>query len=140
MKYLTIFAFAIIFSQNLLAKDDVIEKGFLAFKSGGASLGWPTFVKGGPMEGSKEILAQAAQFGQVETYYGKYVSHEYILEKNIGTKNKIVYLVLNLDEGPLFGSFYLFKKSDGSWVVPNFSFHTHAEKVWPANIYLGCTD
>ena len=138
MKYLLILTFSIIFTQHVSAKEDVLESGFKAFNEGGANLAWPAFTKGGPMEGSKEILAQASQFGQIGAYYGDYVSHEYISEKVIGKNNKIVYLTLNLDSGPLFGRFYLFKKADGSWVVPNFNFHTHAEQIWPVSLYSNC--
>jgi hypothetical protein len=135
MKYLMILVCTIIFSQNVTAKEDVIESGFKAFKEGGVNLAWPAFSKGGPMEGSKEILAQASQFGLIGAYYGGYVSHEYISTKTIGDNNKVVYLIMNLESGPLFARFYLFKKSSGVWVVPNFNFHTHAEQVWPVSLY-----
>jgi hypothetical protein len=140
MKHLAILLLTIVFSPQLVAKEDIIESGFKAFKEGGANLAWPAFTKGGPMEGSKEILAQASQFGQIGAYYGGYVSHEYISEKIIGENNKIVYLTLNLESGPLFGRFYLFKKADGTWVVPNFNFHTNAEEIWPVSLYSNCSE
>jgi hypothetical protein len=140
MKYIAFIMATILFAQYTAAKEDIIESGFKAFKEGGANLAWPAFTKGGPMEGSKEILAQASQFGQIGAYYGKYVNHEYISEKIIGNNNKIIYLILNLESGSLFGRFYLFKKSDGSWVIPNFNFHTHAEQVWPASLYSNCSE
>lgn len=140
MKFITSLMALMLITGSVFAKEDIIESGFKAFKEGGANMAWPAFVKGGPMEGSKEIVAQAAQFGQIGAYYGNYVSHEYISEKVLSENNKIVYLILNLENGPLFSRFYLYKNSKGKWIVPNFNFHTHAEKVWPANLYTQCID
>lgn len=140
MKIITLLILSIFISTGVSAKEEIIEKGFKAFKKGGATLAWPEFAKGGPMEASKEIMAQASQFGQIEAYYGTYVSHEYITENIIGDNNKIVYVILNMDTGPLYGKFQLYKKNDGSWIAPSFLFHTHIDQVWPTSIYSSCAE
>ena len=91
------------------------------------------------MDGSKELIAQASQFGQIEAYYGSYVGHEYVSEKILSESNKIVYVVLNMDNGPLYGIFQLYKKADGSWIAPTFNFHTNVQQVWPTNLYSTCS-
>lgn len=126
-------------SMPAFAKDDLIEKGFKAYKDGGAKLAWPVFAKNGPMEGSKELVGQAMQFSQIEAYYGSYVNHEYVSEKVLGKNNKMVYVLLNLESGSMFGKFHLYKKADGTWITPNFNLHTHVEQIWPTQLYSDCS-
>jgi len=139
MKSVILVVFVLMVSSSVNAKDAIIESGFKAFKSGGSVAAWPAFAKGGPMDGSKELIAQASQFGQIEAYYGSYVGHEYVSEKILSESNKIVYVVLNMDNGPLYGIFQLYKKADGSWIAPTFNFHTNVQQVWPANLYSTCS-
>ena len=135
MKYIVIFTFSIILSQHIAAKEAIIENGFKAFKEGGANLAWPAFTKGGPMEGSKEVLAQASQFGKISAFYGNYVSHEYILEKVIGKNNKIIYITLNLDSGALFGMVHVYKTANNSWIISNLNFNPYVDQIWPFALY-----
>lgn len=140
MKKFIFIILALTTSFSVSAKEAILESGFKAYKEGGSAAAWPAFAKGGPMEGSKELASQAAQFGQIEAYYGSYVSHEYVSEKIISDSNKIVYVVLNMDGGPMYGIFQLYKKADGSWIAPTFNFHTHIQQVWPANLYSSCEE
>lgn len=140
MKNIIIGILLVVTSVSAQGKEKIIEDGFKAFKKGGAALAWPAFTKNGPMEGSNEIAAQAAQFDQIEAYYGNYVGHDYISEKKLGDNNKILYVILNLENGPLFGRFFLYKKADGTWIIPNFNFHVYAEQIWPENIYSECNE
>ena len=138
MKKVCITLLMLILSSVTNAKEQVIEDGFKAFKEKGAIEAWNIWAKNGPMEGSKELNAQASQFGQIGAYYGNYHSHDYVAEKELSPTTKFVYIVLNMDSGPLFGRFYLYKKASGVWTVPNFNFHTLTEQIWPSNLYSSC--
>ena len=122
------------------ASEAVIDQGFKAFKEKGAPEAWAVWSKDGPMEGSKELQAQAAQFGQITTYYGNYAGYEYVSEKEISPTTKSVYVIIRMEKGPLFGRFFVYKKDNGQWVIPNFNFHTFAEQVWPPCVYSKCGD
>jgi len=135
-----VFLMVIMFSSQALAKDEIIENGFKSFKEGGAEAAWSTWSKGGPLEGSKDLMAQASQFGSIGAYYGDYVGHEYVSEKILGPRNKIVYVIMNLETGPVYGIFNLYKTSKGNWAAPNFLFHTQPQQIWPANIYSNCSE
>ena len=123
-----------------VAKEPIIEAGFQAFKEKGVAEAWSAWAKDGPMEGSKELQAQSAQFGQVTAYYGNFVDHEYVSEKKISPSTKSVYVVMNMENGPLFGKFMIYKKPDGQWIIPSFNFHTYAEQIWPPCIYSACSE
>ena len=133
-----LFILAFTMTVSTFAEEAIIESGFKAFKEGGAPLAWPAWSKGGPLDGSKELMAQASQFGTIAAYYGGYVSHEYISEKELGKNNKVLYVIMNMDSGPLYGTFYLYKLPNGKWIVPNFMFHMQAQQVWPVCMYSVC--
>ena len=118
------------------ATDKIIIDGFNDWAKGGATAAFTTWAKGGPLDGSKELEAQASQFGQISTYYGKYIGYEVLEEAIIGKNTKIVFAMMNLDLGSLFGKFIMYKKANGEWVSPNFKFHTDPEAVWPSDLIL----
>lgn len=140
MKYLTVVILGLIFSCGVYANEKFMESGFKAFKDGGANAAWPVWAKDGPLEGSKDLIAQASQFGTIGAYYGKYVSHDYISEKSLGESNKVIYVIMNMENGPLYGTFFLYKLPSGRWTSPNFFFHTQAQQVWPASVYTSCAE
>ena len=134
MKFLLL-VISLSLTATVFAKEAIVEKGFEAFKEGGAIAAWPTWMEGGALDGSKDIMAQASQFGTISAYYGNYVSHEYISERALGNNNKVLYLIMNMEKGPLYGTFFLYKLPNGKWTVPNFFFHMQAQQVWPASMY-----
>lgn len=129
-----------LFSSWATAEVEVVERGFKAFKEKGVKEAWLEWTRYGPMEGSKEIVAQSSRFGQISAYYGDYVDHEYVALKDITKKNKVAYIVMNMESGPLYMTFFLYKLPSGKWTAPNFQFHTQAYQIWPANLYSTCGD
>lgn len=123
---------------SVFAKDQIIDDGFKALREKGVAEALRSWAKDGPLEGSKELQAQSAQFGQITAYYGNFISHEYVSEKEISPSTKSVYVVINMEKGPLFGRFVVYKKSDGQLIIPNLNFHTFAEQVWPPCAYSEC--
>lgn len=127
-------------TASAFAKDELIEKGFNAFREGGAVAAFSAWAKNGPLEGTKELKAQAAQFGQIGTFYGDYAGHDYFLTKQFGPNNKVVFLIMNLEMGPLYGRFLMYKNPDGVWTSPNFNFHTYPEQIWPSEFFSGLVE
>ncbi|MEN8140418.1 MAG: hypothetical protein ABFR97_04270 [Thermodesulfobacteriota bacterium] len=134
-KLLFVLLFIVSSASSSLASEPAIEAGFKAFKEDGVEAAWKSWAKNGPLEGSTELMAQASQFGQIGTYFGKYFSHEYVATKQLGPNNKIVFVIMNLEKGPLFGRFLVFRNSEGKWTLPSFKFNTDPEQIWPATIY-----
>ncbi len=137
MKKIIITLLLLIVSFPAFAKDDLVEEGFKAFKEKGAEAAFTAWAKNGPMEGTKELISQAAQFGQVGAYYGKYVSHDYVTTTEFSPSNKVIFIIINLEMGPLYGRFIMFKNVKGIWTSPNFNFHTYPEQIWPTEILTG---
>ena len=128
---------ALIFTTSVSqAADKIIVDGFNDWAKGGSTAAFNTWAKGGPLDGSKEIMAQASQFGQISTYYGKYTGFEIMDESIIGKNSKVVYAMLNLELGALFGRFILYRKTNGEWVSSNFKFHTDLDAIWPHELVL----
>lgn len=123
-------------SFSVFASQKIIENGFEAFKNSGAEAAFSVWAKNGPLDGSVELKAQASQFGQIGAYYGKYVSHDYILTRVLSPNNKVIFLILNLEKGPLYGRFLLYKNEKGIWISPNFFFHTQPQQVWPSEMLI----
>lgn len=138
MKTFFMFVMAALLSTASLshATDKIIIDGFNDWGKGGAPAAFTTWAKGGPLDGSKELQAQASQFGQIGTYYGKYSGFEVLEEAIIGKNSKVVYAMLNLEFGSLFGRFLMYKKANGEWVSPNFKFHTEPEAIWPNELIM----
>jgi len=111
----------------------IISAGCEAYKAGGPEAAITAWLKGSPLEGSKEALSQAAFLTQVSTYYGKYASPRLLAQFDISPLTQLVYVELDYEKGPAFAKFTLFKIAD-KWVVLNFRFHTEAEQVLPSNV------
>lgn len=126
--------------QITLAANQLIEDGFKAFKDKGPAEAWNVWSKGGPLEGSRELQAQSAQFGQISAFYGEFAGYEYVSEKEISPSTKSIYIVIKMDKGPLFGKFITYKRPDSQWIISSFNFHTYAEQVWPPCVYSVCSN
>lgn len=138
MKRLFVLVLGVFFVAASLshAADKIVIDGFNDWGKGGSTAAFTTWAKGGPLDGSKELQAQASQFGQISTYYGKYVGYEVLEESFIGKNTKVIFAMLNLELGSLFGRFLMYKKAHGEWVSPNFKFHTEPEAIWPNELII----
>jgi hypothetical protein len=112
-----------------------IERGHKAYKNEGPREAIVAWTQGGPMEGNKEALSQANLLVQIQEYYGTYSGYTVVENVRISDTTRILYLTLDYQHGPVFSYFLVFRKADGSWIVPQFKFHTEAHKVWPASLY-----
>jgi hypothetical protein len=121
--------------SSVQAKETIIEKGFDAFEERGVEAAWNAWAKDGPMEGGKELLEQISKFRSMGASYGGYISHDYYAEKELNDSTKIVYVIMNMEYGPMFGRFMLFDNSKGILTLPYFNFHTHPENIWPTEIF-----
>lgn len=111
----------------------IIGAGLAAYKSEGAAAAIKAWLKGSPLEGSKEAMSQVGAIAQVETFYGKYVSYQVLQQRELGSTTQLVYLIMNFEHGPLFAKMTLFK-SGAEWTIVSFKFHTEADQVLPASM------
>jgi hypothetical protein len=108
----------------------VIVSGLDAYKAEGPDAAVKAWIKGSPVEGSKEALSQANNLRQVQDFYGTYKTFHLIQSRNLGPTSRMVYLVLDYEKGPLFAKFLVFRAEQG-WIVASFSFNTHPEAILP---------
>ena len=108
----------------------VIVSGLDAYKAEGPDAAVKAWIKGSPVEGSKEALSQANNLRQVQDFYGAYKTFHLIQSRNLGPTSRMIYLVFDYEKGPLFARFLVFRAEQG-WIVTSFAFNTHPEAILP---------
>jgi len=137
---LVLFTCALLFGQLALAApsdkpktavDDlpsIITNGLQAYKDKGPEEAVKTWIKGGPLDGSKDALSQSNSLRQIQDYYGAYQSFEAVSDKSLSPRTRIIYLVLDYENGPVFAKFAIYKAEHG-WVITYFNFNTKEDVV-----------
>lgn len=111
----------------------VLLAGMDAYKSDGPEAAIKAWLKGSPIEGSKDALSQANVMRQVQDYYGTFKTFELISSRSLSPSNRIFYFSLNYEKGPLFAKFLAYRSQDG-WIVVSFNFNTKEEVIIPSNL------
>ena len=104
----------------------IIAAGMQAYKDSGPEAAVRAWIKGSPIDGSKEALSQANNLRQVQDFYGNYQGFEVVSREDLGSRSRIVYLVMDFDKGPLFAKFVIYRSELG-WILTNFNFNTKDE-------------
>jgi hypothetical protein len=115
------------------ALPEIITDGFIAYKEKGPEEAVKVWIRGSPIDGSKDALTQANNLRQVQDYYGAYTSHDVIAIEEPTARTHLIYMIMNYEKGPLFAKFTIFK-TDLGWVLINFNFNTKDEAVFPAGL------
>jgi hypothetical protein len=110
-----------------------LEKWLETYKKDGVEAGLEVLVKGGPLEGSKEVMAHSNTLRTIEAFYGSYESYDIFHETRIGQRCTMIFFVMNYEGGPVFGTTTNYM-SDGAWIVANFKFNTEINQVWPSEV------
>lgn len=111
----------------------IILSGLQAYKDKGPDDAVKAWIKDSPLDGNKDALTQANNLRQVQDYYGSYRGYEVIGSKELTTKTRIIYMVLDYDKGPLFARFVVYRSEQG-WILTNFNFNTKEEAVLPTAV------
>jgi len=113
----------------------IVIEGLQAYEKEGAEAALKAWLKGSPLEGSKEVMSQVNILRAVESFYGSYKVHHLT---HIGTPSKttkFIYLIMDYEKGPIFAKFVAFKGEAG-WHIVAIKFHTEADQVWPTSLLL----
>jgi len=108
----------------------VILSGLDAYKAEGPEAAMKAWIKGSPIEGSKEALSQANNLRQIQDFYGAYKTFHFIQSRNLGPTSRMIYLALDYEKGPVFGKFLVFRAEQG-WILTSFLVNTHPEQILP---------
>jgi hypothetical protein len=109
----------------------IVLSGLDAYKAEGPEAAVKAWLKGSPLEGSKEALGQANVLRQIEEFYGAYKAFDFIRSRNLSPTTRIIYLTLDYEKGPLFAKFVTYRTEQG-WILPSFTFNTKEESILPA--------
>lgn len=108
-----------------------IRAGLEAYKNGGPQSAIEAWIKGSPLDGSKEALSQANILNQVQVFYGGYRSFDVISVNDLTPHIRIIYLALNFEKGPMFAKFVIYR-ADATWMLTSFNFNTKEDAILPA--------
>jgi len=111
----------------------IVLSGLDAYKAEGADAAMKAWIKGSPLDGSKDALSQANVLRQIQDYYGSYKTFDLIHTRNLSPIIKVVYLALNYEKGPLFAKFVVYQTEQG-WILTTFTFNTKEELILPPNL------
>lgn len=118
------------------ANDDIpkiVLSGMDAYKAEGAEAAITAWIKGSPIEGSKDAISQANILRQIQDFYGPYKSFDLIRSRNLTPNVRVIYLTLDYEKGPLFAKFTVYQAAQG-WILTNFIFNTKEEIILPASL------
>lgn len=108
----------------------IILAGLDAYRTKGPEEAIRTWIKDGPLEGNKSALNQAVSLHHIQDLYGTYQGFEVVAHREISPRARIIYLVIDLDKGPLFAKFCIYRSEQGL-IVTDFDFNTKDELVIP---------
>jgi hypothetical protein len=111
----------------------IILAGLDAYKADGPEAALTAWIKGSPLDGSKDALSQANMLRQIQDYYGAYKSFDIIRARNLTPNVRVLYLVMNYDKGPLFTKFVVYQSAQG-WILTNLNFNTKEELIIPPSL------
>jgi hypothetical protein len=110
-----------------------ITTGLADYAFQGADAAVKAWAKGSAREGSPEISIQVNYLKQVEAVYGKFQGYHVVQVHGLSPLSLIVYLTINYEKGPLFARFLAYRIRN-DWVLPDFTFDTKPEAVFPPEL------
>jgi hypothetical protein len=118
--------------QKPVAEDvpPIIVSGLETYKDKGPDEAVRAWIKGSPLEGSKDALSQGNLLRQIQDFYGSYQGFDVISTRTLSATTRIVYMTLNFEKGPLFAKFVVYRTAQG-WILTSFTFNTKEEMVLP---------
>ncbi|MFZ5877218.1 MAG: hypothetical protein ACOYXU_12540 [Nitrospirota bacterium] len=110
-----------------------ITTGLADYAFQGADAAVKAWAKGSAREGSPETSIQVNYLKHVEAMYGKFQSYHLVQVHALSPLTLIVYLTINYEKGPLFARFLSYRIRN-DWVLPEFSFDTKPEAIFPPEL------
>lgn len=118
-------------AQEPVEVPKIILSGLEAYKAEGPEAAIKAWLKGSPLEGSKDALTQANNLHQIQDYYGAYKAFDPIRSRSLSPTTRIIYLTMDYEKGPLFAKFVAYRTEQG-WILTSFTFNTKDELIIPA--------
>jgi hypothetical protein len=109
----------------------IILSGLKAYKAEGPEAALKAWLKGSPLEGSREALSQANVLRQIQDIYGAYKGFDLIRSRDISPTTRIFYMTINYEKSPVFAKFVVYRTQQG-WIITTFIFNTKEELILPA--------
>jgi len=89
--------------------EEIVVLGLSEYERKGAKAAINIWVDDGPLEGSEEASKHVEVLKTFESEYGKFRSGEMVHEHQIVSSTRIVYMVFNYEQRPLYSRFIVFR-------------------------------
>lgn len=123
-------SFLVVAPANASELPEVIINGIEAYHTQGPQAAIKAWIKGGPLEGSQEVLKQVLVLRKIQLLCGAIKGHHLLDRAVLSPTAHIYYIQLDFGTCPMFGSFLAYKvKQD--WVLVQFKFNTKPEEILP---------
>ncbi|MBZ5648073.1 MAG: hypothetical protein LAN37_12705 [Acidobacteriia bacterium] len=109
----------------------IILSGIAAYKAEGPEAAVKAWIKGSPIEGSKEVLSQANVLRQIQDFYGPFKGFQLIRSKNLSSNTRVIYLNINFEKGPVFAKFLVYR-AEQDWILTSFLLNTNPDLILPS--------
>jgi len=109
----------------------VIVSGMNAYKADGPNAAVRAWIKGSPIEGSKEVLSQANNLRQIQDFYGAYKGFHLIQSKDLSSNTRVIYLTIDFELGPVFAKFLMYR-AEQDWILTSFLLNTNPDVILPS--------
>ena len=115
----------------------IIVSGFDAYKAEGPEAGIKAWMKGSPLEGSRDVLSQANNLRSIQDAYGAYRRFELVSVHDVSPSVRILFMTIAFDKGPLFARFVAYRSAPtDDWILTSFDFNTKPEQIFPLGLGL----
>lgn len=120
---------AIAQNPNPAAVPPVITAGLDAYRNVGLDQAFRAWLRNSPLHWDP---AMAAPLRAAQEQFGNFQSWDVVDVRSLSPSTRVVYLVLNYLEGPVFAKFVAYQTEQQGWVITNLRFSADEEAVLPA--------
>jgi len=112
-----------------------IRDGLGAYKTSGPDAAMRVWFRGSVLERSSVVKSQAKELKGIKKVYGTFRGYHLVHAQKLTPSTRIIYLAIDLEEGPLFARFLVFKRRT-KWLVVKMDFALVPEEVYPERILV----
>jgi hypothetical protein len=107
----------------------VIAAGLEAYRNVGLDQAFRAWLRNSPLRWEP---AMAAPLHAAQEEYGTFQSWDVVLIRSLSPSTRILYLVFNYQQGPVFAKFVVYQAEQQGWIVTNLKFSLDEDAVLPA--------
>ena len=106
----------------------VITAGLEAYRNVGIDQAFRAWLRNSPLHWDPAL---AAPLHSAQEQFGPFQDWDVIAVRGLGSTTRIVYLVLDYQDGPAFAKFVLYRTEQQGWIITNLKFSLEEDAILP---------